>query len=164
MTTRRMILAGGAAAAALCALPLARGRAATAKTFAFTLTDPEWRSRLNPDQYAVLREAATERPFTSPLLNEHRKGLFSCAGCQADVFASQTKFNSATGWPSFHAPLAARAVGLTTDTSNYEVRQAVHCSNCGGHLGHLFIDEPGPLGVRYCINGVALTFRPAARA
>ncbi len=130
-----------------------------AETFEVTLTDAEWRKRLTPDQYAVLRQSDTERPFTSKLLHEARRGTFTCAGCDRDLFASTTKFDSGTGWPSFWAPLD-HAVGTVRDTSFGMVRTAVHCSRCGGHLGHLFDDGPKPTGLRYCMNGVALGFKP----
>ena len=130
------------------------------ETFAVVYTDAEWRKRLTADQYAVLRQAGTERPFTSPLLDEHRKGVFACAGCDQDLFSSETKFDSGTGWPSFWKPLD-RAVVETEDRSFGMVRTAVSCSRCGGHLGHVFDDGPKPTGLRYCMNGVALTFRPA---
>lgn len=131
-----------------------------AETFEVTFSDAEWRKRLTPDQYAVLRQSDTERPFTSKLLHEARRGTFTCAGCGRDLFASTTKFDSGTGWPSFWAALD-HAVGTVRDTSFGMVRTAVHCSRCGGHLGHLFDDGPQPTGLRYCMNGVALGFRPA---
>jgi peptide-methionine (R)-S-oxide reductase len=123
-------------------------------------SDEEWRKLLTPEQYAVLREADTEPAFTSPLLHEERPGIFACAGCANDLFSSKTKFDSGTGWPSFWAPLD-NAVGETKDTSFFMVRTAVHCHRCGGHLGHVFDDGPQPTGLRYCMNGVALTFKPA---
>lgn len=131
------------------------------ETFPVTHTDAEWRKILAPDQYAVLREAATERPFTSPLLHEERHGVFRCAGCDLDLFSSSTKFDSGTGWPSFWAPLD-NTVGTATDTSFGMVRTAVYCKRCGGHLGHVFDDGPQPTGLRYCMNGLALTFKPVA--
>ncbi|HUO22491.1 MAG TPA: peptide-methionine (R)-S-oxide reductase MsrB [Caulobacteraceae bacterium] len=161
MITRRHLMAGGAGAA-IGLVALAHGLPARAETFPLTLTDVQWRSRLKPDQYAVLRKAATEAPFTSPLLNEHRTGVFFCAGCQLDLFSSKTKFDSGTGWPSFWAPITKTAVEVSTDTSLGMVRDEVHCSRCGGHLGHVFDDGPKPTGLRYCMNGVAMGFRPTA--
>jgi len=111
-------------------------------------------------QYAVLREQDTERAFTSPLNNEHRIGTFICAGCDLPLFASKTKFDSGTGWPSFYEPIEG-AVLKDTDTSFGMVRDEVHCRRCGGHLGHVFNDGPPPTGLRYCINGVSLKFIPA---
>ncbi len=107
----------------------------------------------------MLRQAGTERPFTSPLLKEHRKGVFACAGCGRDLFDSETKFDSGTGWPSFWKPLPD-AVIETEDRSFFMTRTAVSCSGCGGHLGHVFDDGPPPTGLRYCMNGVALAFKP----
>jgi peptide-methionine (R)-S-oxide reductase len=162
--TRRMLLLGGGAGVA--AVLGARWWTAAPKAdqageaFPVTHTDAEWKQLLTPDQYAVLREAATEAPFTSPLLHETRKGTFDCAGCELALFSSSTKFDSGTGWPSFWAPLKG-AVGTTEDASFGMVRIAVHCSRCGGHLGHVFDDGPQPTGLRYCMNGVALTFKPA---
>jgi peptide-methionine (R)-S-oxide reductase len=151
----------GAAAGCAAAAGLGR-RSAAAKApeiFAVSHSDQDWRKILTADQYAILRQAATERPFASPLLNEHRHGLFGCAGCQQDLFSSTTKFESHTGWPSFWAALKG-AVGTADDRSLDVLRTEVHCSRCGGHLGHLFIDGPRPTGDRYCMNGFAMTFRP----
>jgi peptide-methionine (R)-S-oxide reductase len=122
-------------------------------------SDAEWRSILTPEQYAVLRESATERPYTSPLNNEHRRGIFGCAGCDLSLYSSNAKFDSGTGWPSFWAPLEG-AVETERDNSFGMARTAVHCHRCGGHLGHLFDDGPKPTGLRYCMNGVAMTFKP----
>lgn len=131
------------------------------ETFAVTHTNEEWHRLLDPDQYKVLREADTERPYSSPLNDEHRNGTFSCAGCQQGLFASATKFDSHTGWPSFWAPLD-KAVAVRDDRSFGVLRQEVHCSRCGGHLGHVFDDGPRPTGLRYCMNGLALGFAPNA--
>lgn len=160
MLNRRLFLAN--AAFGLVAPLILHGTAArAAQTFAVTHSDAEWKKLLTADQYSVLREAATEYPFSSPLLHEERKGNFACAGCQQDAFSSKTKFDSGTGWPSFWAPLDG-AVGTTEDHSYGMVRTAVHCSRCGGHLGHLFNDGPKPTGLRYCMNGVAMTFHGAS--
>lgn len=158
MITRRRLIAGGAAAVAFRAA-WRTAEVAAAPTFEVTHTDAEWRKLLTPDQYAVLRREATERPFSSLLLHESRRGTFGCAGCHLDLFSSTTKFDSDTGWPSFWAPLE-KAVGTTRDSSLGMVRTAVHCRRCGGHLGHVFDDGPKPTGLRYCMNGVALTFKP----
>ena len=121
--------------------------------------DEEWRQRLSPSAYTVLRQHGTERAFTSPLNKEKRSGTFLCAGCGQAVFSSNDKFESGTGWPSFVRPLAG-AVGIETDETLGMVRTEVHCGRCGGHLGHVFEDGPRPTGERYCMNGVALDFRP----
>ena len=123
-------------------------------------TEAEWRQALTPEQFAVLRKHATERPGSSPLTAEHRPGTFGCAGCGLPLFASAAKFDSGTGWPSFSAPLEG-AVGTREDRSLFMRRTEVHCRRCGGHLGHVFDDGPKPTGLRYCINGVALAFEPA---
>jgi peptide-methionine (R)-S-oxide reductase len=161
ITRRRLIASGGAAAAAAFSAPWWRTTAAgAATTFEVTHSDAEWRKLLTADQYAVLRHEATERPFSSPLDHESRRGTFACAGCDLALFSSTTKFDSRTGWPSFWTPLE-KAVGTTPDTTLGMVRTAVHCRRCGGHLGHVFDDGPKPTGLRYCMNGVALIFKPA---
>jgi peptide-methionine (R)-S-oxide reductase len=140
---------------------LTGGGAAEAADEQFPVSKPpaEWRQQLTPEQYYVLREHGTERAGTSPLNNEKRSGTFVCAGCEQDLFASSTKYESGTGWPSFWQPLEG-AVGTTEDRSFFMTRTEVHCSRCGGHLGHVFEDGPKPTGLRYCMNGVAMTFRP----
>ena len=158
--TRRAIVVGGAAALALAAAGR-RGSAPRAATaFEITRSEAEWRAMLSPEAYAVLREAATERPFTSPLLEEHRKGTFACAGCALPLFSSETKFESGTGWPSFWQPLE-NAVATETDRSFGMVRTEVLCRRCGGHLGHVFEGGPPPSCLRYCLNGLALALVPA---
>ena len=125
-----------------------------------TRTDEEWRQSLTPEQYAVLRKEGTERPGSSPLNREKRQGVFHCAGCDLPLFSSETKYESGTGWPSFWKPLD-NAIGTSEDRSFFMTRTEVHCRRCGGHLGHVFNDGPRPTGLRYCMNGVAMTFKPA---
>ncbi|QCI78839.1 peptide-methionine (R)-S-oxide reductase MsrB [Hankyongella ginsenosidimutans] len=127
----------------------------------FTLSDAEWRARLTPEQYRIMRQHGTERPGSCGLLREKRAGIFACAGCGTPLFRSDGKFESGTGWPSFTAPVEG-ALGLTRDTSHGMVRTEVHCATCGSHMGHVFPDGPPPTGLRYCINGVALDFAPDA--
>ena len=131
------------------------------KQFAVVKTDEEWRRILTPGQYQVLRRHATERPGSCALLQEKRAGTFTCAGCGQKLFVADRKFESGTGWPSFFAPIEG-AIGTTEDDSLFMRRTEVHCSRCGGHLGHVFPDGPPPTGLRYCINGVALNFEPAS--
>ena len=137
-------------------------KTATGKAFEVTLDDAEWRQRLTPAQYRVLREHGTERAGTSPLDKEYGPGIYHCAGCGEPVFDAGAKFNSGTGWPSFSAPLEA-AIETTSDRSFFMARTEVHCHRCGGHLGHVFEDGPQPTGLRYCLNGVALDFHPGER-
>jgi len=137
------------------------GRSTTASAaFAVNHSPAQWRRMLGPQRYAILREAATERAFTSPLNKEHRRGTFACAGCQLPLFSSATKFDSGTGWPSFWRPLP-RAVVTRSDRTLIMERTEVLCARCGGHLGHVFEDGPKPTGLRYCMNGLALSFRAA---
>lgn len=152
---RRHLLATAAAFAAFGA-PL---RAAEG-SFPFALTEAEWRARLSPEAYAVLREEDTERAGTSPLDKETRAGVYHCAGCGQAAYASADKFDSGTGWPSFTQSLLG-AIGTKEDNSFFATRTEVHCSNCGGHFGHIFDDGPEPTGKRHCLNGVALAFRAA---
>jgi peptide-methionine (R)-S-oxide reductase len=159
MNRRALLLAGGAACIGGAAM-LGRRPAVAAQHFEVSLTPEEWRKRLTPAQFQILREQGTEPPWTSPLLNEHRPGAFSCAGCALPLFNANTKFDSHTGWPSFFRPLA-NAVETSRDTSDFMVRDEVHCHRCGGHLGHVFDDGPPPTGLRYCMDGLALTFKAA---
>jgi len=133
------------------------GAAAPKEDFPFRLSDAQWRAKLSPAAYRVLRQEGTEMPFSSPLNDEHRAGTFVCAGCGAALFASRTKFDSGTGWPSFWQPLKG-AVGTTVDRTLGMRRTEVHCARCGGHQGHVFEDGPKPTGLRYCMNGVAMRF------
>ena len=161
MITRRNVLAGGAVVLGLTAL--SRGRAANDSAAGFEVrhSEEEWRKLLTAEQFAVLRRQGTELAFTSALLQEKRKGTFTCAGCGLDLFSSATKYESGTGWPSFWKPLD-NSVATTTDRLLGMERTEVHCRRCGGHLGHVFDDGPRPTGLRYCMNGVALGFRPAS--
>ena len=159
---RHLLIAGAGGAAALVALRfgMPAPRAADAH-FEVMHTDAEWRAMLTPQQYNVLRQSGTERPYSSPLDKEKRAGTFACAGCKLALFSSETKFDSRTGWPSFWKPLD-NAVATEADNSLGMSRDAVHCRQCGGHLGHVFNDGPPPTGLRYCTNGVAMTFMPRA--
>jgi peptide-methionine (R)-S-oxide reductase len=162
---RRAFLLGGTAIVALGAVgwSMRPGTPVEAAegTFEVSFTEAEWRKRLTPEQYNILREQGTETPGSSPLLNEHRAGIFSCVGCDLALFDAGTKFESGTGWPSFYQPLP-NAVQVSTDNSLGMTRDEVHCRRCGGHLGHVFNDGPQPTGLRYCMDGVALKFTPKA--
>ncbi|WP_448955916.1 peptide-methionine (R)-S-oxide reductase MsrB [Labrys neptuniae] len=156
MLNRRMVLKYGAAGASLLVAGVRFGLPA-ARAASVTHTDAEWRKLLDADQYAVLRQEATERPYTSVLLHEERMGRFTCAGCDLPVFSSKTKFDSGTGWPSFWAALEG-GVATKVDHALGMTRTAVMCARCEGHLGHVFDDGPQPTGLRYCMNGVAMKF------
>ena len=159
--TRRKALTSGAAFLGLAAMSATRGAsAAQTARFAVTRSDAEWRRLLTPAQYAILRQSGTERPYSSPLDLQFRPGLYDCAGCGQPAYSSATKFDSHTGWPSFWQPIAG-AVATSEDDSAFVTRTEVHCSNCGGHLGHVFDDGPKPTGLRYCMNGAVLRFRAA---
>src|SRR5215470_8682501 len=160
-TTRRKLILGAASAivAAAAYRTFFHGPRVAAATFEVSHSDAEWRKLLTPAQYEVLREQGTEPAGSSPLVDEHRAGVFHCAGCDLALFDSRTKFESGTGWPSFWAPID-HAVGTSADNSFLMQRTEVHCARCGGHLGHVFTDGPPPTGLRYCMNGVALTFAP----
>jgi peptide-methionine (R)-S-oxide reductase len=132
-----------------------------AESFEITKIEAEWKAILTPEQFAVMRQEDTERPFTSALLEEHRKGTFNCAACELPIYASETKYDSGTGWPSFFDVLP-NAVGKKEDNTLFSTRTEVHCRRCGGHLGHVFEDGPKPTGLRYCMNGVALKFELVA--
>jgi peptide-methionine (R)-S-oxide reductase len=156
----RRSLVGLAGAGAVSLLLFGRSSPAASMNFAVSHTPAQWKQLLGAQRYHILREAGTERAFTSPLLGEHRKGSFVCAGCALPLFSSATKFESGTGWPSFWRPLP-RAVVERSDRSLLMERTEVLCARCGGHLGHVFDDGPKPTGLRYCMNGLALKFRPA---
>ena len=156
---RRLFL-GLLGTSAIAGLTLFQSGSGNAATFEVQRSPEEWRKRLGPQRFHILREAGTERAFTSPLLKEHRKGTFACAGCNLPLFSSAAKFESGTGWPSFWKALP-NAVAYRQDTSLFMDRTEEHCRRCGGHLGHVFDDGPPPTGKRHCINGLSLTFRPA---
>jgi peptide-methionine (R)-S-oxide reductase len=163
MMTRRTLLGSIAAAgaAATGGLFAAASRPKSAEAFEVTRSEAEWRKILTPEQFAVLRQESTERPGTSPLVDEHRAGNFHCAGCDLPVYSSEHKYDSGTGWPSFTQALPD-AVGTRTDRTLFIARTEVHCRRCGGHFGHVFDDGPPPTGKRHCLNGVALKFVPAS--
>ena len=162
MIDRRQLLIKAAGSALLinaAAEASAFAASTSGERFEVTLSDAEWRKRLTPAQYAVLRDQSTERAGTSPLDHEKRRGVFVCAGCNLDLYRSEDKFDSGTGWPSFIRPIK-NAVRTSIDRSLFSVRIEVHCRRCGGHLGHVFDDGPAPTGKRYCMNGIAMKFRP----
>ena len=167
MNRRRFLIRGaGWLAAGVAGANALQSLAVTAVPSApgpFKLGDAEWRKRLAPDRYAVLREQATEPPFSSPLDRETRAGVYHCAGCDLALYSSATKYDSGTGWPSFWKPLP-HAIATGNDNTLGMTRTEVHCARCGGHLGHVFDDGPPPTGLRYCMNGLALIFRPGERA
>jgi peptide-methionine (R)-S-oxide reductase len=162
---RRNFIALGAGIAGAGAIGMglfgSKTAAAPAGTFEIEYSEAQWRERLTAEQFDVLRKHGTERAGSSPLDREKRKGTFVCAGCDLPLFDSTTKFDSGTGWPSFWQPLE-NAIGTTEDRAFFMTRTEVHCRRCGGHLGHVFDDGPPPTGLRYCMNGVALRFEPAA--
>lgn len=165
MNRRQLLLSGTVAAAALYGISVFRRTGvvvgnAHAETFEVTKSDAEWRALLSEAQFQVLRHEDTERPGTSPLLNEKRKGTYHCAGCDLAVYPSETKYESGTGWPSFWDSLP-NAIGTKQDNTLFMSRTEVHCRRCGGHFGHIFDDGPQPTGKRHCLNGLALTFKPA---
>jgi peptide-methionine (R)-S-oxide reductase len=157
---RRRVLGLLGASVAVPVLAACGSGPAEAKTFPVSKSEGEWKRLLTPQQFRILRKEATERPFTSPLNNEKRKGTFVCAADGNPLFSSATKYDSGTGWPSFWRPLKG-AIGTSTDYKLGYPRTEVHCARCGGHLGHVFNDGPKPTGKRYCMNGAAMKFRPA---
>ena len=163
-TNRRSFIAASGIAAAMPLLASCGSGVVDARkerAFRVTKTDAEWRRILTRSEYRILREAATERAYSSPLNDESRRGTFVCAGCGNSLYSSAHKYDSGTGWPSFWQPIDARAVATSTDYKIGYPRTEVHCADCGGHLGHIFGDGPRPTGKRHCINGLAMDFRPA---
>ncbi|MBC8130416.1 MAG: peptide-methionine (R)-S-oxide reductase MsrB [Rhizobiaceae bacterium] len=165
MQRRQFLLTGAVMAGSAIAVAMSFGRKAESAEgrFKVAMTDEEWRAKLTPDQFAVLRQEGTERPFSSQLNDNKKPGLYACAGCDTPTYTSETKFDSGTGWPSFWAAMEG-AVGTSTDYKLIYPRTEVHCATCGGHLGHIFDDGPAPTGKRHCLNGVALNFRDAPKA
>lgn len=159
--TRRGVLGALGIGIALPLMAACGSSPAEAKNFPIQLSEGEWRRKLTKEQYHILREAGTERSYTSPLNKEKRRGIYACAGCDTPLYSSKAKYDSRTGWPSFWAPISSKAIGTSTDYKIGYPRTEVHCATCGGHLGHIFNDGPKPTGKRHCINGLALDFRPA---
>lgn len=159
--SRRGFLGWIGATASFAALAACGSGRAEAKSFPVSLSEAQWRSKLTKSEFYVLRQEGTERPYSSPLNDEKRAGVFVCAGCGNALYSSKTKYDSGTGWPSFWAPVDKGAVGTSRDFKLGYPRTEVHCADCGGHLGHIFSDGPRPTGKRHCINGVAMDFRPA---
>ena len=160
LSDRRRFLSWLGAGVAVPVIAACDGSSAEARSYPVSYSEAEWRRRLTAEQFYILRQAGTERPFTSPLNKEKRKGTFVCAADGNPLFSSATKYESGTGWPSFWKPLKG-AVGTSTDYKLGYPRTEVHCARCGGHLGHVFDDGPRPTGKRYCMNGEAMKFRPA---
>jgi peptide-methionine (R)-S-oxide reductase len=165
MTRRTFLKAGlalglGLTAKALGIMPTLAKEAG--RMFQVTKTDEEWRQLLTAEQYRVLRQEGTERPFANKYHENKEPGAYQCAGCDLPLFASDAKYDSGTGWPSFWKPVSEKAIGTKTDWMVLHLRTEVHCSRCGGHLGHVFDDGPPPTGLRYCINSAALNFMPVA--
>ncbi len=162
-TTAGLALAGGIVGGRFSGHPLVANAAEdTTKRFEIMKTDEEWKKSLTPEQFYVLRKHGTERAGTSPLDKTYAPGSYNCAACELPLFSSETKFDSGTGWPSFFKPID-NAIGTSIDKSLFSTRTEVHCRRCGGHLGHVFEDGPQPTGLRYCMNGIAMTFVPSAK-